>query len=178
LNHKGGKMDKAFALKRTGVRALTLSSVLALSVAFPVLIHALGLSGQLFLPIFTVLMVGSFYISSRFLIPAALVIPALNTLLTGMPAVSPVPMLQFLTLEMAVVALTARVLRKKALVLRLVLPLCAGRLLSLPFIALFPALSAGWWAERFFAGWPGIVLNIALACGIVILFPPEPGTKA
>ncbi len=158
---------------RIGARVLALSSILALSVAVPFFFHLAGLSGEVFLPIFTVLVIGSFYTDSSVLIGAALLIPLINTLLTGMPAVRPVPMMPLLTVEMAFTALAAGALRKRPLAVRLVLPLALGRLMSLPVILFASGLSLSWWSGRFITGIPGMLLNMAAAGALLMVFPPS-----
>lgn len=158
---------------RIGARTLALSSILALSVAVPFLFHLTGLSGEVFLPIFTVLVIGSFYTDSFVLIGAALLIPLLNTMLTGMPPVRPVPMMPLLTVEMVFTALAAGALRKRSLLVRLALPLALGRLISLPFVLIASGLSLSWWAGRFITGIPGMLLNMAAAGALLIFFPPS-----
>jgi hypothetical protein len=161
-----------------GTRALALTMILAFSVAVPVFFHLAGLSGHVFLPIFTVLVIGSFYVSPAALTGTALLIPLINTVVTGMPALEPLPMMPLLTVEMTFTALAASVLRKKKSLTRLFVPLTLGRLMSLPFVLLASDLSLTWWLRHYTAGLPGMALNIALAGTVLFVFPPAGKRRA
>ena len=163
---------------RIGAEVLTLSSILALSAAVPFLFHLTGVSGQVFLPIFTVLVIGSFYTVPSILIGAAILTPLLNTLLTGMPVLEPVPMMPLLTVEMAFTALAAVAVRRKGTLLRIILPLTLGRLMSLPFAIFASGISVSWWLRHFTLGFPGMLLNMTLAGGLLFFIPPGGKGKA
>jgi hypothetical protein len=166
-------MNNTKTATRIGAHALALSAILALSVAVPFFFHLAGLSGHVFLPIFSVLVIGSFYASPSVLTGAALLVPLLNTLITGMPALEPVPMMPLLTVEMVFTALAAGALRKRSTLLRLALPLTLGRVMSLPFVLIASGLSPSWWAGHFTAGIPGMFLNMAAAGALLFFFPPS-----
>jgi niacin transporter len=81
----------------------------ALAILFPQLFHFLGL-GPAFLPIFIPVMVGSMFLTWRFVILLAILSPAISWLITGMPPIAP-PILPVLILELVVAGLIISILR-------------------------------------------------------------------
>jgi hypothetical protein len=75
----------------------------ALAIIFPQFFHFLGL-GSVFLPMFIPIMVGSMFLTWRFVILLAILSPTVSWLITGMPPIAP-PILPLLILELAVVGL-------------------------------------------------------------------------
>lgn len=82
---------------------------IAMGVVFPILFHMTGL-GKMFLPMFWPVAASAFFLSVPFLCMVSVLTPLVSLLLTGMP---PIPILQLMMVEMAVMTLSIRVLYQK-----------------------------------------------------------------
>lgn len=137
----------------------------ALAIIFPQFFHFLGL-GSVFLPMFIPVMVGSMFLTWRFVILLAILSPTVSWLITGMPPIAP-PILPLLILELAVVGLTITFLRVQTSLtvwIILLIAIIADRLV-LFFLVLFiaplfdithPLFSIAMVA----AGFPGVILQL------------------
>ena len=83
----------------------------ALAIIFPQLFHFLGL-GPAFLPMFIPVLVGSMFLTWRFVLLLAVLSPGISWLITGMPPLAP-PILPVLILELSVAGLTVSILRMR-----------------------------------------------------------------
>ena len=82
----------------------------ALGILFPQFFHFLGL-GPAFLPMFIPIMVGSMFLSWRFVLLMVILSPSISWIFTGMPPIAP-PVLPVLIIELAVVGLIISNLRR------------------------------------------------------------------
>lgn len=139
--------------------------VLALSLMFPFLTHLAGFQGGTMLPLYTAILAGAFYCDLPLISLCAFLSPLLNHCLTGMPPMSPLPMLQILTVELMVLSLTASLLKNKGmnLVVKILIPILLARLSSVVFVCLCKDYGVGLWISSFLQGIPGILFNFAVA---------------
>jgi len=104
----GGKRIAETSVK---THKLTLAaSFLALGVLFPVVFHAIGLGG-VFLPMFWPVAASGFFLPLSLAVLVGVLTPVLSLLLTGMP---PPPILPVMMPELAVLAATVHMMRRKA----------------------------------------------------------------
>lgn len=96
----------------------------SLALALPMLFHALGLAGAVFLPMFLPLALLAFLVRTRAAVLTALVVPFASAVLTGMPLLWP-PLAAVVALELVVQAAVIGVLRRR------------------PYLALLAALPLG-----------------------------------
>jgi hypothetical protein len=137
----------------------------ALAILFPQFFHFLGL-GPAFLPMFIPVMVGSMFLTWRFVLLLAILSPTFSWLLTGMPPIAP-PILPVLILELATAGLTISVLRVKTSLPAwgiLIIAIIADRLILFilvqiiaPFLDITHPLFS---IALVVSGFPGIVLQL------------------
>lgn len=133
----------------------------AAGTAAPYLYHLAGLQGSVFLPIFLILSLSAYKMDSKKLFIIALMIPLSNYFATGMPAVSPLPVLQYLMFEGLVFSSIIGAGRK----LNFHFPLCLfmavilGRFSSLIFIPFYPEFTLSLWLGIMKMGFPGMIVN-------------------
>ncbi|MDR3314303.1 MAG: ECF transporter S component [Oscillospiraceae bacterium] len=157
---------------RQTVFSLTSAAVfLALGVLLPQVFHlALGQAGgQLFLPMHLSVLLAGCCLGWRFGALVGAITPLLSFFLTGMP---PAPMLFMMMAELAIYGVTCGLLRRKAklpLLVALPLALVAGRLayaalllLLVDWLHLLPGAGAFSVLTAVAAGWPGLLLQLAL----------------
>ena len=154
---------------------LTLALIISLSLAAPYLFHLAGLKGDVFLPIFLGVVLASQYLKSVGVIGIALLTPLANHIFTGMPSRAPLPMLQILTLEAAVLGMSALYFRRKTSkhLLRTGIPFLLGRTSSIILVFFYPGLSLDLWIRNFILGVPGMILNTALILMVLRFFPAK-----
>lgn len=142
----------------------------SLALALPMLFHALGLAGAVFLPMFLPLALLAFLVRTRAAALTALVVPFASAVLTGMPLLWP-PLAAVVALELVVQAAVIGVLRRRPyLALLAALPL--GRALHAGMIYALAQgfkLPAGVLAgASFLVGWPGVALMLAVVPPVVL----------
>ena len=146
--------------------------VLGISSTIPFLFHLLSINGSVFLPIYLAILVGSHFIPFRSILVVTLLTPIMNYFSTGMPMISPVPMLQILTVELLFLVLSLRILQKKKmnLFLKLSFSVLIARLSSFFFIYLSSKISLDWFINTRLISYPGIFFNIVIAYIFIGLF--------
>lgn len=143
----------------------------ALALALPVLFHALGLAGPMFLPMYWPLVTLAYLVSTRRAVLVAACVPLASMALTGMPLPPLAPLMSVeLAVQVAALGIFGRPRRNRGGVsllrvfLVLAAVLVAGRFLHTGLLWLlareFPTLQGGlrvitWTA--FLSGWPGVV---------------------
>jgi hypothetical protein len=137
----------------------------ALAILFPQFFHFLGL-GPAFLPMFIPIMVGSMFLTWRFVLLLGLLSPTVSWILTGMPPIAP-PILPVLMLEFVIVGLTISFLRFRtnlSVWTVLLIAIIADRLVLFIIVIIIsplfdithPFFSLG----LVIAGFPGILLQL------------------
>ncbi|MCS5420977.1 MULTISPECIES: hypothetical protein [Psychrilyobacter] len=154
-------------------KGVTFALFMTFSLLAPYLFHLAGFNGTVFLPIFLGVILASQYLKSTGVMGIALLTPLANHILTGMPMRAPLPMLQLLTLEAAVLGMSAFYLRGKTskTLLRTGIPLLLGRISSIILVFFYPGLSLDLWIKNFILGVPGMILNTALVLVVLRFFP-------
>jgi len=140
----------------------------AAALLFPVVFHVVRL-GHVFMPMYLPLVTLAFFVPPPAAAATALIVPILSGAVTGMPPFFP-PTAVFMSIELAIMAaLIAAVAARRPKVnewLVLVPVLLFGRALYVGLVYAFSlavALPAGFLAGlSLLAGWPGIVLMIAV----------------
>jgi len=145
----------------------------ALALALPMLFHALGLAGQMFLPMYWPLVTLAFLVRARRAVVVAALVPWVGAVLTGMPILWPpfAAVVSFeLALQVAALGVFARTGRQGdggRVFLGLAVVLVLGRILHAGLVwclvRAFPDLPGGagvfTWAA-FLAGWPGVAVML------------------
>jgi hypothetical protein len=154
---------------------LTFALFMTFSLAVPYLFHLAGLKGTVFLPIFLGVILASQYLKPMGVMGIALLAPLANHVFTGMPLRTPLPMLQLLTLEAAVLGAAALYLRRKTSkpLFRTGVPFLLGRISSVILVFFYPGLSLDLWIRNFILGVPGMILNTALILVVLRLLPAK-----
>ena len=154
---------------------LTFALFMIFSLAAPYLFHLAGLKGSVFLSIFLGVILASQYLKSMGVMGIALLAPLANHIFTAMPLRTPLPMLQLLTLEAAVLGMSALYFRRKTSkhLLRTGIPFLLGRISSIILVFFYPGLSLDLWIRNFILGVPGMILNTALILMVLRFFPAK-----
>ena len=120
------------------LRHIILSGVfIAIGIIIPMVVHALASSGggQMLLPMHIGVMVAAFFLPPLFAMTVGAITPILSWLLTGMPAMAPMPIAAIMAFELAAYALVISLLRKVVYKNR--------KNYFAPYIALVPAMIIG-----------------------------------
>jgi hypothetical protein len=125
----------------------------------PQLFHLIPQGGIIFSPLSLVIMAGAYKLGWRVGLLAALASPLVNHLITGMPAMSVLPVM---TLKLAALALvagfTAQHFRRATIPLLIGVVLLTELLGGLGELALMGGIDAT--IQDFTVGWPGMLLQI------------------
>ena len=125
----------------------------------PQVFHLVPQGGIIFSPLSLVIMAGAYKLGWRVGLLAALASPLVNHLITGMPAMSVLPVM---TLKLAVLALvagfTAQHFRRATIPLLIGVVLLTELLGGLGELALMGGIDAA--IQDFTVGWPGMLLQI------------------
>ena len=125
----------------------------------PQVFHLVPQGGIIFSPLSLVIMAGAYKLGWRVGLLAALASPLVNHLITGMPAMSVLPVM---TLKLAVLALvagfTAQHFRRATIPLLIGVVLLTELLGGLGELALMGGIDAA--IQNFTVGWPGMLLQI------------------
>ena len=135
----------------------------------PYVYHLLNLTGNIYLPIYLAVLVGSFIFSTPQIIIIALLTPLANYLISGMPQLSPFPMLQILTIELIVLSLTSLYVKKTKLplIIQIIISILAARLSSILLILFSSTITFNWWSNHILISIPGIILN-SILCYLIL----------
>lgn len=154
----------SLVLKKSAGYAFGYSIVVILTMAVPYIFHLLNLPGTLFLPLYTGIVTAVFVTASPVVLAAALTAPLLNFLATGMPPIAPLPIMQFLTLELVAVALAGYWLNNKniPLIIKLLAVVLTGRTATVILLPFTTYSIVSWWLNGILGSWPGIVFNVAV----------------
>jgi hypothetical protein len=166
-----GRSDTAFAPRDLAFAGLFGAAAIAL----PAVFHLVQL-GHLFMPMYLPLMTLPFFVRWGMAGLTALVVPILSALVTGMPPMMP-PVAPGMALELSFMATALALLRQRwpfASPAFLLAPvLVAGRFLNAGLMygaSTLLDLPAGFTAGiSFIAGWPGIILMMAVIPPIALL---------
>lgn len=155
-------------MKEPEIRQIPLTALfIAIAILFPQLFHFFNL-GSAFLPMFLPVMIGSMFLSYRFVALMAIIAPLISWLLTGMPPIAP-PILPVLMLELLATGLVISILRQRTNLpvwLVVLISIIADRTILYLFIELVAPLMAidhpVFSIVIIFAGIPGIILQFIL----------------
>lgn len=136
--------------------------VIAAGTVVPIILHFLQVKGDVFLPIFTSILIASYYLDWKQLMAVAILTPITNMLFTGMPIWTPIPMLQILILELIVFGVVSTFLKKQSVFLNLSISFILARC-SVFIGILFLSLNFQFCVNHIIVGIPGMVLNILFA---------------
>ena len=150
--------------------------IIALGIVTPIAFHALG-SGPVWLPMHLPILAGAMLLSPAMAALVAAITPVVSAALTGMPPISP-PIALFMAPELAVIALAASLLHRRARVnpwLSALGAILCGRLfyafelfVLAPVIGInLPAAAAG--AAALLRGLPGICVQLIVVPPIVAM---------
>ncbi len=99
-------------MKKTKSKEIVLSGLfIALGLLVPMLFHAVGGAGPVFLPMHLPVLVGGFILSPKFAVLVGLSTPLLSSVLTGMPVL--MPMAPIMMAELGIYGLTVSLLKGK-----------------------------------------------------------------
>lgn len=153
-------LSKELLIKNHGI---ALPLILGLSILAPNLYHILGMQGVVFLPIFLGTVIACYTLSFKMVVLVAGAAPLLNYLMTGMPPVSPMPMLQLLTFEGLILGGFLYLLKDKHVVLGPLAAILIARISTLFLTLFYSGITFDFWQKSFIMGLPGIALNLTLA---------------
>ena len=124
--------------KEYNLRHLILSAVfIAIGIIIPLIVHSIAAdtAGKMLLPMHLGVMVAAFFLPPLYALAVGAVTPILSWLITGMPAMAPLPIAAVMAFELAGYALVISLLRKVVYKRR--------KSFFSPYIALIPAMVAG-----------------------------------
>lgn len=158
-------MTKSISMETIKNRSLQFLAIMAGAILLPLATHAAGINGSIFIPIYTAVIIGCFFTNAVTAIAAALLVPVLNSLITGMPTFAPFPIAQVLIIELTVLAITINALKRKELpaIIIIFLAITAARLSSIILVPFFIPLSVNWWINHIIISIPGIAINVFLS---------------
>src|SRR6056297_3524954 len=116
-------------MKKTKSKEIVLSGLfIALGLLVPMLFHAVGGAGPVFLPMHLPVLVGGFILSPKFAVLVGLSTPLLSSVLTGMPVL--MPMAPIMMAELGIYGLTVSLLKEKGVnnVITLISAMIFGRI--------------------------------------------------
>ena len=162
-------------MQDTEIRQIPLTAlIIALAVVFPQFFHLIGL-GAAFLPMYLPIMIGSMFLSWKFVVLSAVISPLISWLITGMPPIVP-PVLPVLIIELLVIGILISLLRQYSQLsvwLITILAVLADRIILLLLVeGIAPLLgitSEFFSAAVVLAGLPGSIVQISVVPFTVLL---------
>lgn len=150
-------------------KSIEKACILIVAILLPILFHAFSIPGTIFLPIYLSILIASYWLNPFAALALAGLTPVANYLLTGMPPIVPLPMLQILIFEMVFLSASVTLLKRTTIAIgfQLVLAVLLTRAFSLLLLPFFGNVSFIWWWSNFLMGVPGVIMNVALAYLIV-----------
>jgi len=152
------------------VRRMVFSALfIAFGIVIPMIFHAVGMGGPVFLPMHIPVLVGGLILGPSAGLTIGLITPLLSSVLTGMPPLNtPVPYMMMV--ELAVYGLAAGALMKwrRNLLLSFVGALVAGRIaMGLSFVLVklfvpFPGTPVAYVTGALVTGLPGLAVQVVL----------------
>ncbi|TYB31092.1 MAG: hypothetical protein FXF47_05925 [Candidatus Mcinerneyibacterium aminivorans] len=144
--------------------AAEIGGVLSISILLPFIFHVFGISGSVFLPIYTAVLLGTFLFNNSRMFLAAFFAPILNNLITGMPAAKSFPMMQILLVELVVLVFVSKIVKKlnTKLSFQIILSVVFARLASIAAVLIYSKVKLTWWVNHLYIGIPGVILNILI----------------
>ena len=147
----------------------TTAVLLAIGIILPTIFHATGISGKIFLPMHIPVLIGGLILGGRLGLLIGVLLPILNHLVTGMPAL---PFLYTMIFELGVYGLSTGLLYKKLhmnMIPSLVTGMLLGRLASGIGFFLLTYITTGklgslsmFLKGAFVVGLPGIIIQLIL----------------
>ncbi|WP_353093471.1 ECF transporter S component [Tissierella praeacuta] len=161
--------------ERDNTRKLVIAGVLlAIGIIIPLIFHATGIPGNVFLPMHIPVLLGGFLLPSYLALLLGILTPILSSLLTGMPPLF--PMAVIMVFELGIYGLVASILYRKLKlpsVISLVLSMVAGRIMAGLVVFILAAFFAYQMDPITFiiggvtTGIPGIVIQLILIPSLV-----------
>jgi hypothetical protein len=166
---------------RASARDLSLGGLFgALGVVVPVVFHAVGL-GPAFLPMHMPVLICGLLVAEPVALTVGLVVPLMSSALTGMPP--PVPVALLMAPELAALAVTAAVLRRRLrlpVVIAVLGAIAAARLVGVversvaaPWLGVDQARGA-YLLWTIVTSWPGMLVQVVAAPPVVRLIDGGP----
>jgi len=122
--------------KNYSLRHIILSGVfIAIGILLPLLLHFIPNGGKIFLPMHLPAMAAAFFLPPGYAFAIGVLTPLLSSLITGMPAMAPIPIAIIMAFEIASYALVISLLRKIVYKNR--------KSFFAPLIAVIPAMVVG-----------------------------------
>lgn len=119
-------------MKIQSTKQMVLSGVfIAIGLVLPMVFHAIGGGGAVFLPMHIPVIIGGFFLSIPYTLVVGVLTPVLSSLLTGMPPVFPV--LPFMMFELATYGVMVSLLYRKYKMnayVSLILSMVCGRIMA------------------------------------------------
>ena len=120
--------------KRSTRHMIIAAVMIAVGIVLPLALHAVPDAGKIFLPMHLPIIIAAFFLPWTWAAVVGFITPILSFLLTGMPALAPIPMVIIMPFELATYAIIISLLRKKVI--------HANKWYS-PLFAVIPAMIAG-----------------------------------
>ncbi|ACB85855.1 ECF transporter S component [Natranaerobius thermophilus] len=105
---------------------------IALGVLLPIPFHIAGIAGSIFLPMHIPVLLAGFYLGGLYGLCIGMITPLISHLVTGMPPLSPIPMLPIMIMELGTYGLLAGLLYNKSrgALISLIGSMIGGRLVA------------------------------------------------
>ncbi|MGM0419866.1 MAG: ECF transporter S component [Bacillota bacterium] len=157
-------------------RKMTRSGLLiALGVIIPYLFHTFGISGRIFLPMHFPPLLAGFLVGPVYAAIVGAVLPLMNSMISGIPQM---PVLAFMTFELAAFGLFAGLLyRKFNLFISLILAMLGGRIIYFILFAYFIEFTnpVAYIAAGIASSLPGVIGQLLLIPAIVSVLETKYG---
>lgn len=150
------------------------SILIAIGIVLPMIFHALGGAGKVFLPMHLSVIIAGYLLSPAFAILVGILTPIFSSLLTGMPVIYPI--LPIMVLELltysGIISLILR-RKKKSVFITLILAMVSGRLMA-GFMVYLLTITMGlkispmmYLKGAIVTGLPGILIQLILIPSII-----------
>lgn len=150
--------------------------LLATGILLPMIFHAVGMTGPIFLPMHIPVLIGGMLLSPYLALVLGIVTPLLSSVLTGMPVLF--PMAPIMVVELGTYGLIAALCIRKFklnVILALIISMIAGRIMAGVTVALLIQLFSVQMNPILFVqgaiitGLPGLIIQIILIPTLVYL---------
>ena len=163
--------------KKITTKEIVLSGLLlATGILLPMIFHAAGMSGPIFLPMHIPVLIGGMLLAPRLALVLGVVTPLLSSVLTGMPVLF--PMAPIMAVELGTYGLVAALCIRKFklnVILALIISMIAGRIMAGIMVAILIQLFSVQMNPILFVqgaiitGLPGLIIQIILIPTLIYL---------
>ncbi|MCP4050998.1 MAG: hypothetical protein GY730_09870 [bacterium] len=154
-------------LKKIINKVVQILLILIISTVVPFIFQMLKMPGNVFLPIFTTILITSYFLSLYELVFLSLIIPVTNHIFTGMPITDPYPVLQMMTAELIVLSICIKSIKSLPVFWHLLSAVFMARFFSLVLVLFVTGITFSFWFDNIAHSVPGIFLNVFIASFLI-----------